>query len=247
MTPEPPSFAGRLFATPWLDLLRGQASCLGRVRDLAWLLLGLAAGWWVYVPAHELLHAAGCVAAGGEVTRLEISPVYGGLWLAEVFPFVVAGGDYAGRLSGFETHGSDFVYLATDLAPFVLTLFPGVWLLRLTARKRLAFPFGASLPFALAPFLSAPGDAYEIGSVIVTRLGPLARPAVRELLRGDDLARVALGVESAGGGALLWAGLLAAAAIGLFWAFLTYGAGGLLAAAFGQRPLRPTAPAGVRR
>jgi len=239
VTPEPPSLAGRLFATPWLDLLRGQAACLGRARDLLWLALGLAAGWWLYVPAHELLHAAGCLAAGGEVTRLEVSPVYGGAALARVFPFVVAGGEYAGRLSGFDTGGSDFVYLATDLAPFVLTLFPGVWLLRLTARKRLAFPFGASLPFALAPFLSAPGDAYEIGSVIVTRLGPLARPAARELLRGDDVARVALAVEAAGGGPLLWTGLVAAALVGLLWAFLTYGAGGLLAAALGQRPMRP--------
>ena len=247
MTPEPPSLAGRLFATPWLDLLRGQASCLGRARDLLWLLLGVAAGWWVYVPVHELLHAAGCLAAGGEVTRLEIAPVYGGGLLARVFPFVVAGGEYAGRLAGFDTHGSDFVYLATDLAPFVLTLFPGVWLLRLAARKRLAFPFGASLPFALAPFLSAPGDAYEIGSVIVTRLGPRARPAARALLRGDDLARVALGVEAAGGGVLLWTGLAAATAVGLFWAFLTYGAGGLVASALGQRPMRQAVPAGVRR
>lgn len=247
MTPEPHSLAGRLFATPWFDLLRGQAACLGQGKDLVALALGLAAGWWLYVPLHELLHAAGCLAAGGEVTRLEIAPAYGGGVLARIFPFVVAGGDYAGRLSGFDDRGSDFVYLATDLAPYVLTVFPGVWLLRLCARKRLAFPFAASLPFALAPFLSATGDAYEIGSVIATRLGPLAEPAARRLLRGDDLARVALAVEGAGGGATLWAGLILATLIGLFWAFLTYAAGGLVASALGQRPLRQGVPAGVRR
>ena len=42
---------------------------------------------------HELLHAAACLAAGGEVTRLEIAPQYGGGLMARVFPFVVSGGE----------------------------------------------------------------------------------------------------------------------------------------------------------
>src|SRR5258708_7146966 len=78
---------------------------------LAWAGAGLLAGGWVYVPAHELLHAAACRLAGGEVRRLEIAPLYGGTALARLLPFVAAGGDYAGRLSGFDTRGSDLVYL----------------------------------------------------------------------------------------------------------------------------------------
>ena len=56
-----------------------------------------------------------------------------------------------------------------------------------SARARRAFAFGASLPVALAPFLSLTGDAYEIGSILVTRLPPWTGPASRQLLRGDDL------------------------------------------------------------
>ena len=48
--------------------------------------------------------------------------------------FVVSGSEYAGRLSGFDTRGSDWIYLATDLGPFVLTIFPGVWWMRRAAR-----------------------------------------------------------------------------------------------------------------
>src|ERR1051325_6446569 len=109
----------RFFSLPVADLLRGQQRVLRRGSDLAWLLGGLLAGWWVYVPIHELLHAAGCLAAGGAVSRLEIDTIYGGALLARVFPWVVAGSDYAGRLSGFDTRGSDAIYLVTDLLPFV--------------------------------------------------------------------------------------------------------------------------------
>src|SRR3989304_1672903 len=93
-------------------------------RALVPLFLSLIVSWVVYVPIHELLHALGCVVAGGEVTRLEISPRYGGTILAESgwFPFVVSGSEYAGRLSGFDTKGSDFCYLMTDFGPYLLTV-----------------------------------------------------------------------------------------------------------------------------
>src|SRR5689334_18269176 len=42
-------------------------------RGLAqWMFVAAAfvAAWFVYVPIHELLHAFGCLAAGGSVTRL---------------------------------------------------------------------------------------------------------------------------------------------------------------------------------
>ena len=43
----------------FLDAFHGLDRCLDRGwRALVLALLGLAAGWWVYVPLHELLHAA---------------------------------------------------------------------------------------------------------------------------------------------------------------------------------------------
>ena len=215
----------------FLDALHGLDRCLDRgVRGLALALLGLAVGWWVYVPLHELLHAAACLAAGGEVTRLEIAPQYGGGLLARIFPFVVSGGEYAGRLSGFDTGGSDLIYLATDLGPFLLTLFPGVWLLRRAGAAGRPVLFGLALPFAFAPFLSLPGDAYEIGSILVTQL-----PAWGEALRGDDLVKKAQ--ELAALPDAPWGGFVLAALLGFAWAVLTCAAGGWVARALGQGPV----------
>ena len=222
----------RFFALPVTDLLRGQQRVLGRGRDLVWLLGGLLAGWWIYVPLHELLHACGCLAAGGAVSRLEIDAIYGGALLARVFPWVVAGSEYAGRLSGFDTRGSDAVYLATDLLPFVLTL-PGVWALRRAARARRPGLFGAAAPFALAPLLSLTGDAYEIGSILVTRLPPWTSAAA--LLRGDDVSLVFARVAAAAPPS--WGGFALAIAVGALWAWATYGLGGVAARALGEPAL----------
>jgi hypothetical protein len=229
---------------PFLDAFHGLDRCLeGGARGLLLAAFGLVVGWWVYVPLHELLHAAACRAAGGEVTRLEIDRLYGGALLARAFPFVVPASDYAGRLSGFDTRGSDWIYLATDLGPFLLTLFPGVWALRRAAAGRRAAWFGAALPFALAPFLSLGGDAYEIGSIVATRLPPWAAPATRSLLRGDDLVKKLGELASVPGAP--WGGALAAVLLGVAWAFLTYGLGSALARALGQGPIlaetRPSA------
>jgi len=162
---------------------------------LALMFAGLALGWWIYVPVHELLHVAGCVLAGGEVSRLEIATIYGGTWLAALFPFVQAGSDYAGRLTGFDTGGSDLVYQATVLAPYLLTVFPGLWWWRtiLRARRpgaRHAIAAGAWLPVVAAPLISLPGDYYESGSIIVSAL--LAGAAGRDpgLWRSDDVFRL---------------------------------------------------------
>jgi hypothetical protein len=196
---------------------------------------GLLAGWWVYVPLHELLHAGACLAAGGSVSRLEIDPIYGGSLLARVFPFIVPASAYAGRLSGFETHGSDAIYLATDLGPFLLALLPGSWALRRAARARRPLLFGLALPFALAPFLSLLGDAYEIGSLATTRLPPWSATPIRQLLRGDDLLvkiRELAALPHAP-----WGGVALAALAGIVWAFLTYKLGDRLGAALGQEAL----------
>ena len=199
---------------PFSELLDGLDRCLTRgIKSLAVIFLGLLAGWWVYVPVHELLHAAACAAAGGGVSRLEIDSMYGGALLARIFPFVVSGSEYAGRLSGFDTRGSDWIYLATDVGPFILTIFPGVWWMRRAAASRRAFAFGASLPFAMAPFLSLTGDAYEIGSILVRD----------PVLRGDDVFKMAEVLSRTPGAP--WAGFALAALLGVVWAFLTWWAG----------------------
>jgi hypothetical protein len=223
----------RLLLLPFTDLLHGLDRCLtGGVRALAVVFLGTLLGWWIYVPVHELLHAAACLAAGGAVSRLEIDGAYGGALLARVFPFVVSGSAYAGRLSGFDTRGSDWIYLATDLGPFLLTLWPGVWLLRKAAAGPRPFLFGLSLPFALAPFLSLTGDAYEIGSILATRL--LSGTGV---LRGDDLFAKAEELRKIAGAP--WGGFALAALFGLVWAFLTWAAGDFAARRLGQQPVAP--------
>jgi hypothetical protein len=220
---------------PFSDALHGLDRCLDRGwRALLLAGLGLLAGWWVYVPLHELLHAAACLGAGGEVTRLEIGRAYGGALLSRLFPFVVSGSEYAGRLSGFDTRGSLGIYLATDLGPFILTL-PGIWLLRRAARSRRALLFGAALPFALAPFLSLTGDAYEIGSLLVRQLPPWE--PFPELL-GDDLFKKIEDFAAAPAGAP-WGGAALATALGVVWAFLTWGIGDRFARWAGEGPVPP--------
>jgi len=215
------------------SLSGGGGSGVGAFARMA---LGLLTGWWLYVPVHELLHAAACRAAGGTVSRLEIAPLYGGALLARFLPFVVAGGSgYAGRLSGFDTRGNDLIYLATDLGPFALTALPGVWALRHAARALRPLVFGLLLPVALAPFLSLGGDAYEIGSILVTRLPPWSAAVTRGLLRGDDLAARIVSLATTGGAP--WGGLALAAVLGLAWALLTYALAGAVATALGEPPL----------
>ena len=232
-----PSFVRKLLR-PGTDVLHGLDRCLDRgTLGLVLALFGLVLGWWIYVPLHELLHAGACLLSGGEVTRLEIDALYGGNLLARIFPFVVPASDYAGRLSGFDTRGSDWIYLATDLGPFVLTLFPGVWALRRAAAGRNAFLFGASLPFALAPFLSLTGDAYEIGSILVTQISPWE--PLQEVLRGDDLARKVEELRSLEDAP--WGGALLSAILGGIWAFATWWLGDAVARLAGRGPVGPQA------
>ena len=221
----------------WRDPWRGLDRSLGGgVAALLRVLLGLALGWWLYVPLHELLHAAGCVAAGGSVTKLEIDAMYGGAILSRVFPFVVAGGDYAGRLAGFDTRGSDLIYLATDLAPYLLTLWPGFWALRGAAARGRAFGFGFWLPWALAPVISLSGDAYEIGSLAVRHLPVWSREPVASQLVGDDVVRKA-GDLLALGGEAPWVGFVVAFSVGAVWAWGWIAGASWLAERLGRAPL----------
>ena len=192
----------------------------------------LLLSWFAYVPIHELFHAWGCLLAGGDVTRLEIAPEYGGAMLARIFPFVVAGSRYAGQLTGFDTHGNDGIYLATVLAPFLLTIVAGMPLLRRLARP-LAHPaagpwlLGAVLPFAYAPFVSVPGDYYEAGSIVVSRAAHALDPALPlARWRGDDVLKLTRELADAGASATDWLGIAASLALGIVLALLTYHAGG---------------------
>lgn len=217
---------------PFSDLLNGLDASLQRfgARGLLGIALGLVAGWWIYVPIHELLHAGGCLLVGGTVDRLEIAETYGGALLAEIFPFVVAGGEYAGRLAGFDTGGSDFVYLVTVLAPYTLTLLPGVWALR--RLQGMPFRWAFFLSFALAPFLSIPGDGYEVGSIVVTWVPPFS--GLQEELRGDDVFKLAdeIGIH----GSVGWLGLVSATLLSILWAVATYVLASRIAGALGFRP-----------
>jgi len=203
----------------------------GGWRGTAALLGGLAAGWWIYVPIHELLHAAGCAAAGGEVHQLEIARLYGGSVLSRWFDFVVPGGEYAGRLSGFDTHGSDWIYGITVFFPYLLTI-PAYAVLETAARFRYFFLFGAWLPCTFAPLISLAGDFYELGSLSVFQLWKGPESTHRALI-GDDLfmllGQTQFRVDGAGphlgnaafiaaafltGFALAWGTLLLSAALG---------------------------------
>lgn len=217
-----------LVARPLRDWLEALEACVrdGRPADFVALALGFLLSWWVYVPIHELAHAWGCLLAGGEVTRLEIDWIYGASLLARVFPYVSVGSEYAGRLSGFDTRGSDVTYLVTCALPFLLTVVIGVPLLRAVPRLRgwrRGLALGAAVPVAFAPIVSLTGDYYEMGSILVSRVAaatesgfPLARWRSDDLVKlVRDLAPEATAADVAGVAASLIVG--AALALATYW------------------------------
>lgn len=213
---------------------------------LAVTFVALLVTWFVYVPIHELLHVFGCLVTGGSVTQLEVQPQYGGVILSKYFDFVVSGGDYAGRLSGFDTHGSDLIYLATDFMPFALSVLIGVPLLKSCMSKRRPIRFGVATVVGMAPLYNIFGDYYEMASIMTTRLiSVVARTDEIGFagMRSDDiftligdLVGVARGAALSDGPAiaLLTLLVLVGFCLGIFLAFLTYGAGHVL-----WRPLFP--------
>jgi hypothetical protein len=156
----------------------------------------LLISWWIYVPIHELFHAFGCLIGGGEVSRLDIAPLYGAAFLKGLFPFVSVGSEYAGQLKGFDTFGSDSTYLLTDLFPYILTITLGVPLLKSacsrTASSHLnSVKFGIAIPLAYAPFIAVTGDFYEMGSIIISRLSAWVFPGFKPFYwRSDDLLKL---------------------------------------------------------
>jgi len=197
---------GETLRRPFFEVFLGLESCMaGGGRSLFAVFAGLLLGWWIYVPLHELLHAFGCLIAGGEVTRLEIGFLYGGAVLASWIPWVVAGSEYAGRLSGFSTGGSDLVYLIT--------------------------------PWALASFMSLTGDAYEIGSILLTWIPPWSSEGMREVIRGDDIFLLPARLQEAGLGGVGWMGVVVAAVLGAIWALAWWYLASLVASSLGQAVL----------
>ena len=222
---------GRVLQLPVDDYLAALQAAVPRASVVPVLAIVVAAAvsWWIYVPIHELCHAFGCLWTGGEVTRLEIDPIYGAALLQKFFPFVSVGSAYAGQLTGFDTHGNDLTYLATDGAPFLLSVLVGVPLLRAAASRRTplraALCLGVALPLAYAPFISVAGDYYEMGSILVSRMVAVWNPAVPlSRWRSDDALKLASQLFGAAGGGGLAdaAGMLAASFVGIVLIFLTY-------------------------
>ncbi|MCH8149947.1 MAG: hypothetical protein IH987_18535 [Planctomycetes bacterium] len=205
------------------------------------MMISIVVVWFLYVPVHELLHVAGCLMTGGEVTRLELSARYGANFLKEIFPFIVSGSNYAGQLTGFDTKGSDFIYLATDFLPFALSVLIGVPVIHFCMRGRRPILFGLGVVIGLAPFYNMPGDYYEMGSIMTTRVATWvtgSAPAIAfEGIRSDDIFSLmsdlfndpgAKGIEGAGAIAIAWILVVVALAVDVLLAFLTYFVGGLL-------------------
>jgi hypothetical protein len=229
------SWARKFFLAPADDL---KAAFSRALPERPWtgifaIFAGFAVSGWLYVPMHELLHAFGCLATGGTVDRLEIDGLYGAALLQKVFPFVAVGSEYAGQLTGFDTHGNDLTYLATVFAPFLLTILLGVWLIRAVARFRNSgilpsLLLGVATPHAFAPFVNLIGDYYEMGSIVASRVVALFDPGLSlETWRSDDLIRTASELLASGpvrpGDATV---LVLGALLGLVLAFGTYWFGG---------------------
>jgi hypothetical protein len=180
--------AGRESLATLQEVLAGRGRLLPGFVLFSFMVLG---AWYLYVPLHELLHAAGCALAGGRVVELQIHPFHGGRLLQRLFPFVVAKGGAAGRLTGFDTGESDVVYLLTDFAPFLLSVL-GVFPLLRRARATgslVSLATATVLTFALV--VSIPGDLYEMGSILVSRamrlLSLVPVNGTVDLIRSDDL------------------------------------------------------------
>ncbi len=233
------SMIGKLVRQPIDDVLASLERLVTAKNPMSSLvpaMISMLITWFVYVGIHELLHVFGCVAAGGTVSTLEIGAKYGGALYAKLFPFVVTGSEYAGRLSGFDTGGSDWVYMSTVFCPFALTVLFGVALVKLCGRRRRPILFGVAIVVGLAPFYNLQGDYFEMGSIIVTRMLTLVahgfgQPPMFEALRSDDIFKLLgtlclkpseLGLTSTG---LILAGIaivMVSFVVDVLLAFLTY-------------------------
>ncbi|MFI5166522.1 MAG: hypothetical protein ACHQQS_07885 [Thermoanaerobaculales bacterium] len=135
---------------------------------------------------------------GGTVSQLQIEPAFGGTLLARVVPWITSGGDYAGRLSGFEPAG-DLSYLATVLLPHLLLAPLGALVCRAAARRQRPVLWGAGLAAAGQPVASLLGDFYEAASIPLTAAAHALGAPWAKALRGDDVSLVWAEVARIGG------------------------------------------------
>lgn len=157
-------------------------------RALFWMLLGMFLFWHIYVPVHEMLHVAGCILSGGEVSSLNLKPRYGGLLLSKIFSFVVPASDYAGRLTGFQTPNA-WSYALVDFFPYTISLL-GVAVIRLCEKKGAAFFLSLGFILTFVPFMSIPGDYYEAVSLVTTKIAEYGDPSLPAgVLISDDVFR----------------------------------------------------------
>ncbi|MBI4717533.1 MAG: hypothetical protein HY763_06995 [Planctomycetes bacterium] len=234
------------FRLPLDDVLASMEPMMRVRRPVVPMLTMVAAmvvTWFLYVPIHELLHVFGCTVFGGTVSELELKPMYGGTLLAQWFPFVKPGGSYAGRLSGFDYRGSDWIYLSTDFMPFVLSVCVGVPLMRLCTRRRRPGLLGPAVVVGLAPFYNIPGDYFEMASIMVTRAATVVSgggggPPVLAGIRSDDIFALLdsliagparLGLEGIGTICLAILLIVVSLMLDVLLAFLTYALGGVVA------------------
>jgi hypothetical protein len=234
----------RLFTTPFTDLFGGMQRSTDAIGPLALplMLAACVAGWWVYVPLHELMHAWGAQLGGATVTRLDVDPIYGARLLQRIFPYVKVGSAYAGQLSGFDTHGSDLAYALTVFFPFVLSIAVGVPLLLRAARAPApgvasALLFGLALPVAWAPILSIGGDFYELGAIAISRAAGILHIDGGQW-RGDDVAAIVEHNFGGGVSRIDLTGVVASLLLAIVLAFATYAIGRAVAMAL-ARAVRP--------
>jgi len=157
----------------------------GRSQDLLVLMLVFVAGFFLYTPLHELMHAGAAILMGGSVSELAIAPLFGGKLLARILPFVVAESEYAGQLTGFSVPNR-LAYAVVDGAPYLLSL-PGVALLE-AARRRVSLPLGG-LGFLVTwiPLTQFSGDFFEAWSLILSyaHAGLLAGTEAKDFVSDD--------------------------------------------------------------
>ncbi len=161
----------------------------GKLTDVAVLMVGLLAAWFIYTPIHELLHVAGCQWSGGSVSELALAPEYGAHLLKKIFPFITPDSEYAGQLTGFTTP-SVWSYVATDMMPYVLSL-AGLAVLKWSANKRFVWLAGLGYLLAFIPFMSIFGDLYEAVSLFISPFGEvLTYPGPEGYLISDDVFKL---------------------------------------------------------
>lgn len=214
------------FGAAWavlLELFHGYEQLLLKRGLFALLgaLVGVLVGWFVYTPVHELLHVLACWMTGGEVRELQIKPLYGGHLWAALFPFVTAGGQYAGRLTDFDVP-NDAAYFVVDLFPYVLSLF-ALALARWAVHQGRSWAFGAALVPALVPLWSVVGDFFEAVSLVLQHVAmAMSDQLPARAFIADDAFRLwrelgELGLANGRFGALIAINLLLATLLALFF------------------------------